>query len=460
MRISVECGRFDEAADACRTANQTVALLAESLAGKLTGCAGMAGNDASSAQFAGSYDAAAAEAIGSLAELTHAFIGLGRLLSATGAHHSAAEVAAAGKVVAYTGRGLTGDAFVRVSLPSPASSLGANEPSFGVVDRWILDQVEGFVWPGADVGLLREAAHAWRRAASAVALLVDQVDVATSMVERQRSPEIPSALASLADVRTLTSDVATELAALAGVCEEHAAVVEETHARTRALLAEVAQMLVGGAAISVIIGGVTGGLGGGATAVAAAARIRAQAPRFHALLVGLRATIAAGAARMRTARESLRGLRARLDRYAKVAVRDERGEIRLPGGPGREWERGWLRAHEVPPGHVLARHVGQSADELAERCRRAGLKHASSFASEERAEHLIAGLLKRRSGEIQRWLESGGASKLELDHTFAVTTGITVDAAGASTTANGVRVVLIPDNKIASGWQILTAFPR
>ncbi len=337
----MECGGFDDAAVACRTANQTVALMAESLAGKLTGFAGMAGNDSSSAQFASSYDAAAAEAVGSLADLTHAFIGLGRLLSATGAHHSAAEAAAAGKVVAYTGRGLTEDAFVRVSLPSPSSSLGAAEPSFGAVDRWILDHVEGFVWPGADVGLLREAAHAWRRAASAVALLADQVDVATSMVERQRSPEIPAALASLADVRILVADVAAELAAIAAACEEYAAAVEETQARTRALLAEIGQMVVEGAALSIVIGGLTGGLGGSATVAAAAARIRAQAPRFHALLVGLRATIATGAARMRTARESLQGLRARLDRYAKAAVRDERGEMRLPGAgrsgrpPGR-----------------------------------------------------------------------------------------------------------------------------
>ena len=48
MMISVECGGFDDAADACRTANQTVALLAESLTGKLAGFAQMAGNDATS----------------------------------------------------------------------------------------------------------------------------------------------------------------------------------------------------------------------------------------------------------------------------------------------------------------------------------------------------------------------------------------------------------------------------
>jgi hypothetical protein len=331
VRISVECGGFDDAADACRTANQTAALLTESLAGKLAGCGGMAGNDATSADFAGSYDVAARAALGSLADLTHAFIGLGRLLSATGANHATAEASAAGRVLAYTGRGLD-DTFVRVSPEPPPSSVGAQEPSLGAVDRWILDQVEGFVWPGADVALLREAAHAWTRAASSVSALADHVDVAARLVERQHSPEVPTALACLDDVRTLVADTAAELAAIGSACEEHAVAAEEAHARTRALLAEVGQMVVEGAAISVIIGGLSGGLGGSAAAAAALARVRAQAPRFHALLAGLRSGVASGSARLRTSSDTLRGLRPRLDRYAKAVVRDERGEMRVPGG--------------------------------------------------------------------------------------------------------------------------------
>jgi hypothetical protein len=332
VRISVECGGFDDAADACRTANQTASLLTESLAGKLAGFGGMAGNDASSADFASSYDAAAREAVGSLVDLTHAFVGVGRLLTATGTNHASAEAAAADHVAAYTGLGLTGDTYVRVQAAPLPSSLGAQEPSLSGVDRFILDHVEGFVWPGADVSLLREAAHAWRRSSSAVAPLVDQVDIATTMIERQRSPEIPTALAALADLRSLVVDTAVELEAVGLACEDYAAAVEDTHDRTRALLAEVAGMLVEGAAVSVIIGGLTGGLGASASAAAADARIRAQAPRFHALLVGLRATVAAAGSRLRTAQDTLRDLRERLDRYAKLGVRDERGEIRHPGG--------------------------------------------------------------------------------------------------------------------------------
>ncbi|WP_374457350.1 hypothetical protein [Nocardioides sp.] len=331
MRISVECGALASAADTCRTANQTAALLTESLCGKLAGLGGMAGNDASSADFARSYDVAAREAVASLAGLTHSFIGLGRLLSATGANHEAAEASAAGRVAAYTGSSLA-DTFVRVAPTTPPTSLGAQEPSLGAVDRWILDQVEGFVWPGADVGLLREAAHAWTRTAASVATLADHLDVARDLLEHQRSPEIPTGLACLADVRSMVTDTAAELFALGSACEDHAAAVEEVHARTRALLSEVAQMVVEGAAISVVAAGLTGGLGGTAAAAAAAARIRAQAPRFHALLVALRTTVASGSARLRSARDSLQGLRARLDRYAKVAVRDERGTMRNPGG--------------------------------------------------------------------------------------------------------------------------------
>ncbi len=454
MRISVECAGFVDAADACRTANQTVALLAESLVGKLAGCGAMAGDDASSADFASSYDAAAAEAVGSLVDLTHAFIGLGRLLSATGAIHAAAEAAAAGRVAGFSGGGLAEDSFVRVSLSVPPSSLGADEPSFGLVDRWILDQVEGFVWPGADVALLREAAAAWRRASAGVDLLVDRVDVAVAMVERQRSPELPAALAALAEVRALVSDTAWELAALGATCEDYAASVEDVHTRTRALLVELAQMVIEGAAISVIIGGLTGGLGGSATVAAAAARIRAQAPRFHALLVGLHATTATGAARLRTARESLRGMRTRLDRYARAAVRDERGEIRLPGGLSTT-----VGAEDALGGHIVERHVGKSVEELAERAAAKGLDFASSFDDVAAAERHIAQALASAEDQIGPWLASG-ESKLRIDGMLSEVTGLSATGAAAAHRVRGIRVILVRAPESPSGYRIVTAFPQ
>ena len=115
-----------------------------------------------------------------------------------------------------------------------------------------------------------------------------------TLVEAQHSPEVPLAVDALTDLTTLIADVAWQLSGLATACEEYADAVEAARDRTRALLAEVAQMIVEGAAISVIVTGLTGGLGGGATAAAAAARVRSQAPRFYALLTALRAGVATG----------------------------------------------------------------------------------------------------------------------------------------------------------------------
>ncbi len=346
----MECGGFTRAADACLTANQTSAVLTEALVGRLAASAGMAGNDAASVDFATAYDAGTGEAVAALADLTHAFIGAGRLLAATGANHESGEVGAGGTAVhGYDGGSLDDSAYVRVRPVSPPSSLGRQEPALGAVDAWILDQVEGFVWPGADVAGLRAAGDAWRRAAASTAGLADHVDVAVTLVEAQRSPEVPLAVGALADLATLCGDTAWQLSGLADACEEYADAVEATRARTRALVAEVAQMVVEGAAISVIVTGLTGGLGGGASAAAAAARVRSQAPRFHALLTALRAGVAASAARLGRVRDELALVRSRVERFVRVPARNEAGAIGTGGGAGRAATAGRVKPDAADP---------------------------------------------------------------------------------------------------------------
>ena len=328
MRISVECGGFTRAADACLAANHTSAVLTESLGSRLATSTGMAGNDASSVEFAVAYDAGAREAVAALADLTHAFIGAGRLLAATGANHASAEIGAgAVDVLGYSGGGIPDSAFVRVRPTAPPSSLGRQEPSLGVVDAWILDQVEGFVWPGANVPLLRSVASTWRRAAASTAGLADELYVAISLVEPQRSPEVPLAVEAPTDLTTLIGDTAWQLSGLADACEEYAAAVVEIRDRSRSLLDEVAQMLVEGAAISVIVTGITGGLGGGASVAAAAARVRSQAPRFYALITAFRSGVAVTAARLQRVRAELALVRSRVEKFVRVPARDEVGAV-------------------------------------------------------------------------------------------------------------------------------------
>jgi hypothetical protein len=339
VRISVECGGYAEAAGVCRTANQIAALSTESIAGKLGAYAAMAGDDATSRDFAGSYDPAAREAVATLTDLTHALIGLGRLVDASGRAHARAEASAVGaaglRTNAYTGGGLDEDSFVRVSPAPPPSCLGGSVSSgLGDVHEWILDQVEGFVWPGADVGLLRDAAAAWRRTSGSVADLTAHLDVVAGLLDRQLSPEIPLALAAISELRTLVDDTADQLLTLADACDDYATAVEDTRNRTRALLTEIGQMVVEEVAITAIVAGITGGFGGGAKALAALARIRAQAPHFHALLSSLRVVVASAGTRLRAAEDGLARARDGFDRFVGLPVRDERGEMVPPLGWG------------------------------------------------------------------------------------------------------------------------------
>lgn len=453
MRIAVETGGFASAADACRTGNQVSALLCESLAGKLGGYAGMAGDDATSAEFAASYDASARQALDTLAELSHAFIGLGRLLRASGANHDDAEAASAA-VSAYTGGSLDEDDHVRVSPTPPPSSLGANPVPLGTVETFILDHVEGFVWPGADVDLLLDAATTWRRAGAAVADLDAHCDIAAGFLEHQVSPEIPLALSALAELRSLVGDTADALLAVGTSCEEYADAVRATHERTRALLAEIGQMVVEGAVISAVVGGITGGIGAGAAGSAVLARIGAQAPRFHALLVGLRATGTAAAGRLRAARDGLSTVRTRGEKFARVPARNERGEMRLPGG----WKTS-LSGQDTVGGHIVSKHVGRSISELADRARTEGIPFASTFSSVADAERIIAAVLRSRTNEVQEWLARGGR-QLRIDVALDRSTGTSVDAAGVAHDVSGVRLILRRTDQTESGYRIHTAFPQ
>ncbi|MEO5663298.1 MAG: RNase A-like domain-containing protein [Nocardioides sp.] len=458
MRIHIESGGIDSAAEACRTANQIIALLCESLAGKLAGFAGMAGDDATSVEFASTYDDSARDALRTMAELTDAFVGVGRVLVATAANHRDAEAASAA-VSMYTGTHLHEDDYVRVSPAVPPSCLGHSSPSLGTIDAFILDHVEGFVWPGADVELLLDAGTAWRRSGTSVANLDEHCAIAVRLLEDQVSPEVPLALRAFTELREVIRDTADALTELGSACEEYADAVRATHERTLALLAEIGQMIVEGLVMSAIIGGITGGLGAGAAGTAALARIAAQAPRFHALLTTLRIAGTAAATRVRAAREALTLARTRATKFSRVA-RNERGEVRLPGGWSGPRKSGWLRDHDVPPGHTIDKHVGKTVDDLIEQCVKDNKRVASSFATEADAERFVDKVLSAHTNEIREWLSSGTRRALPLEAEFGQATGTTVTKAGDVSSATGVRVVLIPTDGTRDGWQLLTAFPN
>ena len=333
MRLLVEGGSYLAAADSLRTANHTAALLAQSLSDRLATYAGMAGSDASGEDFAASYDGAAAQALAAVADLADAFTGLGVLTAASLAnHHSAEEAANLGRISAYTGDDLHEDDYVRVAPASPPSALGADPVDLDPVRTWIVDQIEGWLWPSADVALLRAAARAWTWASGGLRDLADSCDTATGHLATSDSPEIPLALDALTELRALVSATADDLHALGAACSAYAVQVEAARGRLFTLLDEILQMVVEGVVISAAVGAITGGVGAGVSGTAVAARVSAQAPRFHLITDALRGSAAVAASAARSARESVGVSRAALEKFARVRVRTERGAVRLPGG--------------------------------------------------------------------------------------------------------------------------------
>ncbi|WP_114422406.1 RNase A-like domain-containing protein [Nocardioides houyundeii] len=457
MRLAVDVVGFSDAAAACRSGNQITAMVTESLAGKLQGYAGMAGDDATSTDFAIEYDAAADESLQALVELTYAFSSLSRLLAVSGDNHGRAEAAAAGRVWnADTSHSTSGFTHFRAS--APPSSLGGNSSTLNMVEAWIIDHVEGFVWPGADIDRLLDAAAAWRSAADSVGDLEHQCREAAALLGGQRSPEVPLATAALTELRALIQDTAGAMLAIATSCQEYAEAVRDAHQRTLAIIGEICQMALEGVAISAVVGLLSSGLGAGAAGSAMMARIAAQTPRFHALLVTLRATSTKAATRLREARSRMAQVRLRAGKYPRV--RDERGSIRLPGPPSGTFRSGWLISHEAPPGHTLRDHARRSIEELLEQCLRHKKKQASSFASQLDAERFVSRAIKDNWNDIDAWRRSGNPRSFPLTKDMGEPTGVTVTKDGSVTYRSGVRVVLIPNESMPHGWQVLTAYPN
>lgn len=455
MRLLVEGGSYVAAADALRSANHVAALQARSLSDRLAACAGMAGSDASGQDFAASYDDAAAHGLAAIVDLADAFTGLGVLTAASLINHHSAEAAAdLSRISAYSGRDLHEDDYVRVAPPPPPASLGAHPVALDPVRAWIVDQIEGWLWPTADVALLRDAAQAWTWASGGLRDLTDHCDAASRNLETQDSPEVPLALDALAELRGLVSGTADDLLALGAACSAYAVQVEAARDRLFMLLDEILQMVVEGVVISSAIGAITGGAGAAISGGAVAARVSAQAPRFHLITDALRGSAAISASAARSARESVGLSRAALEKFARVRVRTERGAVRLPGGDG--W-RVSLRAHDGLGGHAFKTHVGKSTDELAERIRIDGVPAASSFRNSDEADRLVSQVLRANEGKILDWLR-GTKETLPIKQPMSRLTGTTVLESGEVLQVNGVRVVLkrMLDDP---GWRIQTAFP-
>lgn len=459
MILTVEAGGYVDAADAFLTGNRGAAEEHAALLSRLAGLAGMAGDDATATEFAAAYDAAAGEVVAGVADLATAFANLGRLTEQSLANHQQAESRSIvpGGVVPADCTPLPPATYAAVLAGSPPSSLGGDSPALTPAEAWVLDQIEGFVWPDADVDRLREAAAVWRDTAGRLDSLADCAGVAERALTSQRSPEVPIAVAAATDLERIARDLAASCHRVGGHCATYADAVEAKRAEIRALVQEILQFVVEGVVIGAAIGAITAGAGASAGMASVAARVAALSPRFAAVLTALRALASATAASVRSTHEAVRLSRLRLERFLRVPVRNEAGHLTL--GSAR-WRHGWLARHEHSGGHTLKQHVGKREEELMERVRHDdGISMASSFRTQQQAEEVLETVLRHHSAEIDDWVRSG-RGPLRIDEMLNSPTGITVTADGQTHIVHGVRVILRLDARMPEGYRILTAFPQ
>jgi hypothetical protein len=316
----IEATPLVDASSTFTHANQSAALVHQTLLRRVSGCGAMAGDASLASGFAASYDSAASLAVAAIGDLVDAFAACGRLTSATLTNHGRAENHSliSGRTV-FTGTPCEAG-YVAVLPCSLPSALGGDLGGLPGWASWILDQVEGFVWPDADVSRLREAAAAWRAASYQAADLSSYCATAVHSFALLRSPELPIATEVTESLAARCHRVGDQCAVLAQACEEYAHHVEEQREAILDLVHDLLRDAVIIEGIGIVLGAFTaGGTVGGASAINAA-RIAAAAPRLVRIVETLRALAATCAAPMRVAAEALRDVRAELAVFRTVRI--------------------------------------------------------------------------------------------------------------------------------------------
>ncbi|WP_028651345.1 hypothetical protein [Nocardioides halotolerans] len=300
--------------------NQSAALVHDTLRSRLSACGAMAGDASVAEVFAAAYDEAAAACLDALGDLVDAFSACGRLTAATLANHGDAENRSliSGRTVFDATPCVAG--YVAVLPCSLPSSLGGDPSGLPSWAAWILDQVEGFVWPDADTDALRAAAAAWRNASLQVSDLSAYCTTAIRSFSLLRSAEVPVAVEVTSALADRCRAIGDQCAVLARTCDAYADHVDEQRAMILDLVHDLLRDAVIIEGIGIVLGVVTGGAtAAGATALNAA-RIAGAAPRLLRIISTLRTLASTCAAPLRLAATAARDVRAELAVFRRARV--------------------------------------------------------------------------------------------------------------------------------------------
>jgi hypothetical protein len=327
VRIDVDGGGYDTAAEALFSGNQIAALHYNSLIGKLGGYGAMAGDDKSSEDFVTNYDTAAAEGVGAANDIVDSFATLGILTATTVENHRNANASSVYNkpIPVYDGSGsLPGEGPVDVKDFTPPSALGGDNEDLPEFWNHVVDHLQGWTWPSADTGRLRDAATTWKNLGDNVGRLTSYCDSAVTMFQLQKSPEIPLAIDAVNDLKQQVSDAAAEFRAIGQACSDYADQVEQTRDVIKGFLQDLAIEAGISVAAGIIVGIFTFGGGAAAGGGIAAWRAVACARKIIAALKALKAIQAvADIARTAPKLNKIRGLLAKFKdaRQLRAAIK-------------------------------------------------------------------------------------------------------------------------------------------
>jgi hypothetical protein len=462
MMIAIEGGTYDTATEAFSTGNQLAALHYDNLTGKLTGYSAMAGDDSTSTEFAAVYDEGAQDAVDTLGDLVDSFANLGRLTDVSVTNHRNANRSSIllGATVYDGCSSPPAGGYVDVLPITLPSALGGDLSALPDELSWILDEVQGFVWPNADTDRLREAGRAWKDAGDSVADLTRYCDSAVRIFHGQRSPEVPVAIDATNDLGSMTRDLGEHFNTIGQACEDYADDVEEQRRNILDLLWSLLRDAVIIEGIGIVLGAVTAGITAAGACAINAAKIAAEAPKFLRIIEFLRTLASAGAQVIRAARAALRPLRATLLRFKEARTARAAGDA-AETVSRREFPGGGLDAHERGASHTIKKHVGKTDDELKARLQMEPIRQlASSYTSQDVAEHAISDVMAARQSVIDEWL-TGSRRRLELDGEAGSVIGrVAIRETGEVVEATRLRIVLVRDDAMPDGYRILTSFPK
>lgn len=225
------------------------------LCATLDGTGSMAGDDPGGRDWAHAYDRAARTTLQATAQVVNAAYTTSAMFARSGLNYADAEIAS-------TPAAQRAETALVQSLP-PETSIGAARvpPSAEGGDSgnpvWlVVEHTFGYVWPNGHQDRLHGAASAW--AASAAAL--DDAEFAPVMAslvfDRDRLPEADDVNAVCEGLRGHLRDLAAAHRSLADACTALAHHLDECHsavmAELRELLAETAEIEIGGGILSAL----------------------------------------------------------------------------------------------------------------------------------------------------------------------------------------------------------------